>query len=353
MTCRRVLMIPSTQWLPYRKTVERDGGPVPQRLDAALEHLGWHVDILDPGTRPWNPFGGMNPLLQSLDPLRALKILTRKRDYDLIVSVFDGNAIPLLMLRHIFGFRTKIILWDLGLTETWRLRMRVLDYVVPRIDGVMVLATRQKHYIEAKWHLRAPVQMIGHSVDTVFFTPQPIGSDDFLLSIGNDGSRDYKTLFEAVAPLPTRVKIRTSRSVVAHLDQPANVEIIAEPLPFPDLRTLYARAKLIVIPLIETLNAGGISAVLEAAAMGKPLIVTHTAVLNDILKPGETCLTVPPGDPLALRQAIETLLANPDLAKRLGDAARIFVEQSQSHSAFAMRLSQAMNFYAQGNTHDR
>ncbi|GAA5264655.1 hypothetical protein ACOSOMT5_P1080 [Acidiphilium sp. MT5] len=353
MTRRRVLMIPSTQWLPYRQTVERDGGPVPQRLDAALENLGWHVDILDPGTRPWNPFGGMNPLLQALDPLRALKILTRKRDYDLIVSVFDGNAIPLLMLRHIFGFRTKIILWDLGLTETWRLRMRVLDYVIPRIDGIMVLATHQKHYIEAKWRVRAPVQMIGHSVDTMFFTPQSIDTDDFLLSIGNDASRDYKTLFEAVAPLATRVKIRTSPSVVAHLAQPNNVEIIPKSLSFPDLRTLYAKAKLVVIPLIETLNAGGISAVLEAAAMSKPLIVTHTAVLNDILKPGETCLTVPPGDPLALRQAIETLLTNPDLAKRLGNAAHVFAEQHQSQSAFAMRLSQAMNFYVQGNTHDQ
>jgi glycosyltransferase involved in cell wall biosynthesis len=342
-------MVPPIRWLPYRQTVGEDGGPVPQRLDAALQKLGWTVDILDPGIRPLNPFGGMNPLIQSFDPLRTLNILTRKRNYDLIVSVFEGNAAPLLMARHLFGFRTKIILWDVGLTETWRLRMRVLDYVLPRVDGVMVLATAQKHYIEAKWPLRAPVQMIGHSVDTIFFRPQPIEPDDFVLSIGNDASRDYKTLFEAVAPLATPVKIRTSPSIVAHLEQPNNVEIIGKAVSFPDLRTLYAKAKLVVIPLVETLNAGGISAVLEAAAMGKPLIVTHTAVLEDILKPGETCLTVPPGDPQALRHAIETLLANPDLSRRLGNAARDFAEQTQSQPAFATRLHQAMNFYISGS----
>ncbi|BAJ81205.1 putative glycosyltransferase [Acidiphilium multivorum AIU301] len=345
MTIRRVLMVPPIRWLPYRETVGEDGGPVPQRLDAALHDLGWCVDILDPGVRPWNPFGGMNPLLQSFDPLRALKILARKRRYDLIVSVFEGNAAPLLMARHVFGFRTKIILWDVGLTETWRLRMRVLDYVLPRVDGVMVLASEQKRYIEAKWRLRAPVQMIGHSVDTVFFRPQPIEPDDFVLSLGNDASRDYGTLFKAVSPLATHVKIRTSPAVVADLNQPENVEIIGKPLPFPDLRTLYAKAKLVVIPLVETLNAGGISAVLEAAAMGKPLIVTHTAVLSDVLKPGETCLTVPPDDPQALRHAIETLLAKPDLAQKLGRGARDFVERTQSQSAFAARLAGAMDFY--------
>jgi glycosyltransferase involved in cell wall biosynthesis len=345
MTIRRVLMIPPIPWLPYRQMVGEDNGPVPQRLDAALQGLGWSVDILDPGTRPWNPFGGMNPLVQSFDPLRALKILARKRHYDLIVSVFEGNAAPLLMARHIFGFRTKIILWDVGLTETWRLRMRVLDYVLPRVDGIMVLSTAQKHYIEAKWRLRAPVQMIGHSVDTLFFRPQPVEPNDYVLSVGNDASRDYKSLFEAVSPLATRVRIRTSPQIVADLHRPNNVEIIGELLSFPDLRTLYAKAKLVVIPLIETLNAGGISAVLEAAAMGKSLIVTQTAVLNDILKPGETCLTVPPGDPQALRNAIEMLLARPGLAQSLGRAAREFAERTQSQSVFAARLADAMEFF--------
>ncbi|MDE8347121.1 MAG: glycosyltransferase family 4 protein [Acidocella sp.] len=343
---RRVLMVPPIRWLPYRESVGPDDGPVPQRLDAALHDLGWDVDVFDPGTRPLNPFGGMNPLLQSFDPLRALTILTRKRHYDLIVCVFDGGAVPLLLLRRLALFRTKIALWDVGLTETWRLRLHVLNYVLPRIDGVMVLTTRQKQYIETKWPTRAPVQMIGHSVDTVFFRPQPVELADYVLSVGNDVSRDYKTLFEAVVPLQTRVKIRTSPSTVAHLEQPDNIEIIPKPLPFPDLRTLYAQARLVVIPLVETLNAGGISAVLEAAAMGKPMIVTHTAMLNDILKHGETCLTVPPGDPQALRDAIGAVLTNTDLAHRLGAAAREFAERTQSQPVFADRLSQAMTSFA-------
>jgi glycosyltransferase involved in cell wall biosynthesis len=75
-------------------------------------------------------------------------------------------------------------------------------------------------------------------------------------------------------------------------------------------------------------------------------------VLNDILKPGETCLTVPPSDPLALRHAIETLLANPGLAERLGSSARNFVETTQSQPAFAARLVQAMDFYVEGNKND-
>jgi len=284
----------------------------------------------------------MNPLLQSLDPLRALNILTTKRHYDLIVSVFEGNAAPLLMLRGLFGFRAKIIVWDVGLTESWRLRQRVLNYVLPRLDGIMVLASPQKQYIEAKWRLRAPVQMIGHSVDTTFFCPQPEPVADYLLSVGNDASRDYKTLFAALTGLPNPVKIRTSPACLAGLTRPDTIEIIAQPVPFVQLRALYAGAKLVIIPLIETLNAGGISAVLEAAAMGKPMIVTHTAMLSDILQPGETCLTVPPNDPLSLRRAIDTVLNNPDLAARLGNNALHFAQATQSQPAFAARMDQAM-----------
>jgi len=64
-------------------------------------------------------------------------------------------------------------------------------------------------------------------------------------------------------------------------------------------------------------------ALLEGLACGKPLISTElgtgTSVVN---KQGVTGFVVPPGEPQALRQAMETLLNNEQLAKEMGDAAR-------------------------------
>ena len=60
---------------------------------------------------------------------------------------------------------------------------------------------------------------------------------------------------------------------------------------------------------------------MEAMSTGRPVIASRTGGLADLVADGETGLLVQPGNPLELRQAIERLLANPDLRKRMGQAA--------------------------------
>jgi glycosyltransferase involved in cell wall biosynthesis len=60
---------------------------------------------------------------------------------------------------------------------------------------------------------------------------------------------------------------------------------------------------------------------LETAAAAKPIVASRIGGLQDSVADGETGLLVPPGDPDALRAAIERLLADPDLRRRMGAAA--------------------------------
>lgn len=60
---------------------------------------------------------------------------------------------------------------------------------------------------------------------------------------------------------------------------------------------------------------------LEAAAAGKPAIVSDIGGLGDIVVDGETGLLVPAGDLGALRSALATLLADTQLRARMGKAA--------------------------------
>jgi glycosyltransferase involved in cell wall biosynthesis len=61
----------------------------------------------------------------------------------------------------------------------------------------------------------------------------------------------------------------------------------------------------------------------EAMATGTPLVATTGGAIPEVAGPdGETCLAVPPGDPAALTVALERLLADPDLRRRLGTAGR-------------------------------
>ena len=61
---------------------------------------------------------------------------------------------------------------------------------------------------------------------------------------------------------------------------------------------------------------------LEAMARGKPVVASDVGGFRDLVVDGETGLLVPPRDPRALRAALERLLRDGDLRRRLGAVAR-------------------------------
>ena len=81
----------------------------------------------------------------------------------------------------------------------------------------------------------------------------------------------------------------------------------------------YRRAAVVVCP---SRRDGFPVACAEAMAHGCAVVATAVGGLPDMIVDGETGLLVPPRDPRALRAAIDRLLADPDLRRRLGDAAR-------------------------------
>ena len=60
--------------------------------------------------------------------------------------------------------------------------------------------------------------------------------------------------------------------------------------------------------------------VMEAMAMGIPVVATNIGGSLDQVVDGETGLLVPPADSEALADAIEKLMADPALCRRMGKA---------------------------------
>jgi glycosyltransferase involved in cell wall biosynthesis len=90
-------------------------------------------------------------------------------------------------------------------------------------------------------------------------------------------------------------------------------------VPHDELQRLYARAAVVACP---SRREGFGVACLEAMAHGRPVVATRVGGLRDLVVDGETGLVVPPRDPEALRLALERLLADPSLRRRLGSAGR-------------------------------
>ena len=81
----------------------------------------------------------------------------------------------------------------------------------------------------------------------------------------------------------------------------------------------YRQAAVVVCP---SRRDGFPVACAEAMAHGCAVVATSVGGLPDMIVDGETGLLVPPRDPQALRAAVDRLLADPELRRRLGDAAR-------------------------------
>src|SRR5437773_2620081 len=67
--------------------------------------------------------------------------------------------------------------------------------------------------------------------------------------------------------------------------------------------------------------------IIEAMAAARPVVSTRLAGIPESIVHGETGLLVPPGDTMALAQALEQLIQNPELQARYGRAGRARVEQ--------------------------
>jgi glycogen synthase len=90
-------------------------------------------------------------------------------------------------------------------------------------------------------------------------------------------------------------------------------------VPHDELLRLYERAAVVACP---SHREGFGVACAEAMAHGRPVVASAVGGLRDLVVDGETGLSVPPGDVPALRAALERLLADSELRRRLGTAAR-------------------------------
>lgn len=111
-------------------------------------------------------------------------------------------------------------------------------------------------------------------------------------------------------------------------------------VPPATLAELYDRAAVVVL---ASQMEGLPNVVLEAMAHGKPVIATPVGGIPSLVADGETGYLVPVGDVQALRAAIDRVLADRDLRRRLGAAARARVSR---YCSWERVTEQTLEIYA-------
>ena len=75
----------------------------------------------------------------------------------------------------------------------------------------------------------------------------------------------------------------------------------------------------------------------QALACGAPLITADTRAARELLQDHESALLVPPGDAHALAEAMQRIVRDPALAKRLSSGGRLIYEENASEDVLGPR----------------
>ncbi len=139
--------------------------------------------------------------------------------------------------------------------------------------------------------------------------------------------KDVGTFIEAMALLTRRLPA-VRALVVGDGEERAALEAFARSLGVAercrflgwcaDMPSLYAAIDVLAL---SSLNEGSPVSVIEAMAAARPVVATSVGGVPDVVRHGENGLLVPPRDPEALAEAVETMVRDPALRARLGAAA--------------------------------
>jgi glycosyltransferase involved in cell wall biosynthesis len=271
-----------------------------------------------------------------------MKILLFRRDVDLVLSVFESSVAVMTLLRRVMLYKPKLAIWDVIPDEVWKPRKWLQNIAFPRVDGLLVLSENQIPYLGSRWGVGERATPVWQEVDTEVYQPEAFNTDGPILAIGDDHGRDWPTLIKALAPLEVEVIVKTRAKLDVPSDARMRLRQISSRLSFPELRDLYAKASIVVIPLSETLNVSGVGSVLESMAMGKPLVISDNPPIRDYLEPGRTAEVVPVGNAVKLREAVLALKTDPERMRTMGCSARDRAVELYSVEPFAERFAAAL-----------
>ncbi|MFO6447446.1 TIGR03087 family PEP-CTERM/XrtA system glycosyltransferase [Erythrobacter sp. NE805] len=248
-----------------------------------------------------------------------------------------------------------------------RLLAREEERLGRRADATILVSEAEAALYRARLTepAKVRVEVIGNGIDAAFFDPAAAVPHPALAAppgpqLVFTGQMDYRPneqaclwVIEDLLPvLRARLPDATFHVVgrnptarlLAHHGAPG-VRVWGE---VPDVRPFLAAADAVLAPLL--IARGVQNKVLEAMAMAKPVVLTLEVATGIAADDGAQWLVCPP-DPVVMAARIEFLLAHPELAARIGAAARRFVLERHGWEGMLSPLAGLLGLEATGERH--
>jgi len=109
------------------------------------------------------------------------------------------------------------------------------------------------------------------------------------------------------------------KKLIANLNLSQSISMLGH-LPHPELERKFSTAWVQAVPSLWEEPFGIVAA--ESMMRGTTVVASNSGGLTEIVQDGQTGILVPPGDDVALAEALVSLLRNRDLAEQMGRAGR-------------------------------
>lgn len=313
-----------------------------------LEKHGIEVEIVPHQTSSLlNKIGRKIGLGDYLD--QQLRILFSRADYDVVYSACQTNTFLLALLRSLKVFRKPLVaLIHHPFGSTFKDSLFLNGH-----DRLLCLSKKVMEPFLQESAIYKKMDFIAWGADLPFYDAAlqdivPTANLPVIVSAGKT-ERDHDTLVRACLSIDCTLNLYCSATTAPTLtDLPDRITIHASDsahnaVSYQEILTAYRHAFAIAIPLTKTHNLAGLTSLLDAMAVGKPVIMTRNKHIDlDIEKEG-IGFWVEPEDVQGWQQAIAYLLAHPEEASAMGDRGRRLCEKKYNLDTFADTLAKTLH----------
>ena len=123
-------------------------------------------------------------------------------------------------------------------------------------------------------------------------------------------------------------------NLLAQFDTQDDVICVTEYISFDRVGYYFAAADVVVLPYVKTTQSG---ILLLAFAAGRPVVVTDTGGLSELVEDGRSGFVVPPRNTQALARAIMEIIKNPGKRSEMGQTAKQLAQTRYSWKTAAAK----------------
>ena len=269
-------------------------------------------------------------------PLRGMLWYIAGKKMQSVVCLFASpGLLTFLMLESLLHRgRARVVLIEFLRPRPAGLKARVKEALHARlctwlfpgtIGGIQVMTDWEGQHYAAKYRLPAtlfttipfPMMLNPSALPALPATPSTV-----VMASGR-AACDWSTLFAAARNAPwslTVVCSQADRTLVERLNRDGRATVLSEVSPEEHARLLCA-AGVYALVLREQDASTGQVRLARAIEAGIPVVASDVRGLDGYLEDGITAVGVPPGDPVALRWAIDRLLEDRQFYRNLRERA--------------------------------